>query len=78
MAKVILFSGLACDYSQKPANLLLFPSVECWNSHTPLAIIAIILIVVFTFVCLFSGLTFYDHDPTVLKTYPYINKYIYI
>lgn len=75
----VLFSGLACDYSSSPPSLLLYPSEPCWRDHTPSTIVGIIVVIGFSTLSFFSGLTFYEHDPNVPKAYLYyIIHYYYI
>lgn len=66
----VLLGALACDYSTSPASLMYFPSVPCWGSqNTPVAIIAAVLVVVFSVFSLVVGLTYYEYDPNMIKTY---------
>lgn len=67
----VLFSGLACDYGTSPPSLLLYPSEPCWQGHTPVTIVGIIVVVGFSTLSFFSGLTYYEHDPNIPKAYLY-------
>jgi hypothetical protein len=71
ISKDVLLEPLACDYSYSPAVLMNYSDVECWGSkNIAISIVASGLLVVFSLFSLIVGLTYYEYDPNVVKTYP--------
>jgi hypothetical protein len=50
---------------------MLFPEQACWGSnHIAVGLIAIILLIFFSVFSLFTGLTYYEFDPSIINAYP--------
>lgn len=61
----ILLPSLACDYTTSPAQLMTFPSTPCWEKDNFVTgIVGALFLIIFTLFSFFTGLTYYEYDPT--------------
>lgn len=66
----MLITGVACDYSKSPPMLILFPEQQCWGgANVPVSIVGIIVLILFSAIALFTGLTYYEFDPSIINAY---------
>lgn len=64
----VFLAGVACDYGVAPAKLMLFPNQACWASqHIGVALVSIVMILFFSVFSLFTGLTYYEFDPSIIN-----------
>lgn len=71
----ILLSGIACDYSTSISTLLHYPLESCWRGNTITSIVGIIVVILFSILCLFAVLTYSEHDPAIKTGARLQNRY---